>query len=533
MMKTLLAKLKTPLSKIDFWVIAVLLASVLVLIINIVAIQTVRPFNSDDVVTQVLIHDHRVTDGQGTMWFGEDNFVIKMLYYLLTEFLFTNSRAMIIATVIIFDVIGFVLFYFSALYFLKRFKVKDRFALLTMVWLASCYNIVWYFLMNPNLRNVEIGINFAVLAVLAKYIDGDFKFNSWPKKILVVVLAGLLGIFFYSDPFFTFMLGIPFLLFCVWHYFWQKSGRRAVIYSFFFMLASIATTFLWEKFFAHFFDFSLKRASTAFATISDMAQSTRQLVWDYFFLYWADFWNKPLLSFTQIRASFNAILVISSIVVPVVILFRQRRKTDPWLLFMLGMPLFIGAIFIASHNTVASGFPAIRFLALLPFYAIFAYTLVFREITNEIVKKILLGVLILATLLNVASLTRSIFVKPTSSPNANNLTIASVLQDNNVSKGYGHNWDNSINSYLSDNHLKIIRIECFTKIYWLMDDGNELIQASKTFYIYNTKYSQNCSQDQVFAHLGDPSKIIPIDNEITVFIYDYDIGNRFNVFIPK
>lgn len=536
MTKTLQTKLKKSLSKIDFWVAAILVVSILVLFVNVIAVQNKRAYTSDDVVTQTMIHDFRTSGGEGRLWFGEDNFVIKIPFYLLLDFFLVNSRHVITGTVIIFDIAGFVLFFCSALYFLKRFKVQDRWVLLSIVWLASCYNVAYYFLMNPNLRNVEIGINFVVLALLAKYIDGDFTFDTWIKKVLVLALIGLLGLFFYSDPFFTYMLGIPLLAFFAWYFIWHKTVRTRAAYAFGFVVASIVSTFFWTKFFSRFFSFSLKRASTEFATASEMLSSAKQLAWNYFYLYFADFWNYSSSMFTTFRSFLNFVIAVLSLIIPMYILIRAWRKKkaiDPWLLFMLGMPLFVGAIFILSKNSIASGFPAIRFLVLMPFYVIFAFALIGRETINNQLKKIIFGILALAILCNFASLFKIAFIDTATNKNTNNMIVVDSLRQNNLIKGYGHNWDTSINSYLSNNQLKIIRMECFAKIYWLTNDGNEGIPASQTFYIYNAKYSQACTKQQVHERFGEPLKQIPVDEDITIFIYDYDIGNRFDLIIPK
>ncbi len=526
--KSATTKLRQRLSKTNYWVLAILTAAILVLVLNIYVAQTKRAFTSDDVVTQVMVHDHIATGGKGTLWFGEDNFVIKIPFYQLGDLLIANSRKVIIATVVLLDVAGFILFFYAALYFLKRFKVSGKISLLILVWLATIYNLVFYCLMNPNLRNVEIGISFVVLMLFAKYLDGDFVFKTRWQKFLLVVLAGLLGMFFYSDPFYMYMLAGPLILFLlaqiIWLRFNQRIGRALV-----FVFASLISSFVWLKFFKIFFHFSLKHSETSFAAFNSLGTTIPQYIFDYFHLLTADFWGRQVFSPVGVQTSLNALLLICTTGMIIYMLVRRvSKKTDPWLTFFLAMPIYIGAIFIFSQNTVLSGYGSVRFLVMSPFYIVFAMAIFFAELKNIMLKRLLTLVLCLSIILNVGWLLVSVVRHPAANPNAANFAIVDAIKQNHFDKGYAHYWDGNINEYLSNYSTKIVRVECFTKIDWLMDQGNESVHADKTFYIYDKQYSAKCSPDDINEKLGEPSKTIPINDQITIFTYDYDIGAKFN-----
>jgi hypothetical protein len=513
---------------------AVLAACLFLITLGVVINHYVHAYTSDDVIIQTVLYQHTNLTGDGKAWLGEDNYVIKVPIYFLTQELFTNSRYVIFATLLIFDLIGFILFFYSAYYFFRKFKLDSKLSNLSMLWLASLSPaLVAYFLYNPNLRNLEIGIAFLVLVLFDKYIDGNLNFVSVSKKVLAVALLVFLGIFFYSDPLFAYMLLLPLAVFFLVRIYLEKS-RRKLIYSLLFLLGAVLIAAFTRKVFTHY-GIMTHHTETKIIDFNQLWPNLNLLLESYFRIFAANFWGGNLLSAGSLLRFCNTVFMLIAVTGPLLLLRSEKFifRKNPWAIFLLTQPLFLSAVYVLSNNTTLNGRGSIRFLVLLPFYAVFIIPMFLSYIKAPVVKALVPAFFIVVICLNSLYAAKLLALKHNNHPNTKNFMLIDTLKNLGLNKGYGNYWDSNINSYLSDYKINIVPVNCMEIQHWLMDDHALSIEAKKTFYIYNPTRTGECESPYVVTQvLGPPSQELGIGDSI-VFVFNYDIKDKLkDAFFP-
>lgn len=500
------------------------------LILGLTVLYFQRPFNSDDVAIQTIFHQHIASAGSHTAWLGEDNWIIKVPYYLLIDILFGNSMLIVFTSTVIFNVAGLTMFLYACWYFMRRFGISDghghRARLLPVIWLLSLSSTLGYwFLYNPNQRNIEIGICFLALVGFAKYTDGDFKFENLKAKLAAISLALLLGLFLYNDPYFVAMLFGPVLLLAALDSIYKKSRRSFYLLGF--LAASFAITLI-LRFVASIFNINNRHVELHFIPFSAFWPNVNLAIEGIMSIFGADFWDKSIMSLGVVRSLLNLGLV-AVLIGTIILLLRgkQWKKHDKWLTFWLLQPLLILSIFIFSSNTSLNGYFSIRFLALLPFYAPVLLGLAYTRILNKPKwKQWFIKAIVAATVLNSAFMISQLLHRPEVRPNTENKNIVALLKHRGLEKGAAQYWNGHIHSYLSDYSITIVPTNCLHIQHFLMDDHTITKPTKKSFYLYDTRYPQQCDEKQVHEVLGQPTETIIVDGSKKLFIYDYDVTKR-------
>jgi hypothetical protein len=502
----------------------VLAISLILLTIGVVINHYKHAYTSDDVLIQTVLYQHTNLPGSGKAWLGEDNYIIKVPIYFLAQELFSNSRYIIFATLLFFNFVGFILFFYSAFYFFKKFKFADQISTLSVLWLASISPaLVAYFLYNPNLRNLEIGLAFWALVLFCKYIDDGLVFAGWPKKILVIALSIFLGMFFYSDPLFAYMLLLPLLTFLSVRIYLEKS-RAKLINSLLFLISAIIVSALMRKIFTHF-GIMTHHTETKFIAYNQLGHTINLLLDSYFRIFSANFWDANLLTLGTVLRLLNACLMFIVIFGPLILLRSSRfiYRKNPWAIFLLTQPFFLSLVYVLSNNTALNGAGSIRFLVLLPFYAVFILPFFFGHIKSPALKPLLLPFLIVVICLNSLYAVKEMARAHHEHPNSSNFTLINTLRSMGLTKGYANYWDSGVNTYLSDNKIDFVPVNCMQIQHWLMDDHSLNVSAEKTFYLFNPSRTGNCeSVDVIPQILGTPNQVVEI-GESRIFVFNYDI----------
>jgi len=497
----------------------------LLLVFGIFAVHKTRAYTSDDVIIQTVMHQHTHLVGQGTAWLGEDNYFFKLPYYLIVNGLFTNSRKILLLTALLFNIGGLLTFFYSSLYFFKRFKLKQTSYTLALIWLFSLtFSLATIFLINPNLRNLEIGISFVILMLIARYTDGELAFNTTLRRFILLSLALAMGLFLYSDPFFVYMLLFPLLVFLSLRLFFGKFDKR-LVRAIGFLFASAILMVGWHKF-AAMFHINNRHVETSFVTISQFWQTADQAFRSYFTIFGASFWGHNFWSIATFSYLLNCCLMLVGIITPLVLVVNKKlRPKDTWLIFWLIQPLFVTSLYVLSTNTALNlkNTGAIRFFVLVPFYFPVILATAYKRLPNQRVRLAFVLVTVTAIVLNTGRIFSHSVDTPPVRPNTQNYQVVEALEHEGLNKGYAGYWESSINTYLSNNHVNVIPTNNCSEIqHLLMDDKAVLIHEQKSYYIYNPEFAENCSQAGLVSNFGIPNKIVKAGADL-VYIYNYDI----------
>jgi hypothetical protein len=506
----------------------VFLIALIILVSGLVIVSFYRAFTSDDVVIQTVIRQYFKLPGKGVTWLGEDNYLIKMPFYLLLDVFFKNSRHLIIGTSVILNVIGFGFFFYSYVYFLRLFKLFETIPRLAIIWLCSLtVTLSILFLLNPNLRNLEIGISFLTLTIISKYMHGSISFSGVMGKMLATLLMLAFAIFLYSDPFFVVMLLVPVIIFCLVLLYQRKQTKVALMIIGFLILSYMIMTIL-RVAIPHLY-INSRSPETQFIPFDKLGWTINQTLQSLLVIFQAEFWSKNILSTATVQAIANLTILLTILSTPIVLLKRKHfNKHDPWIIFWLLQPIYILLVYILSNNTVLNGNPSMRFLVLLPFYTPIIFAIAYQKIFKQNKSKALItAILVIAITLNCIAFLRLAINRPKVSPNVDNYNAIAYLENIGVTKGVAHYWNSQITTYLSNDVVTVIPVNCLQIQHLLMNDKALNIPADKTFYLYDEGHSPNCTIADITKVLGSPIQSVNLSPSKKIYIYNYDITTRF------
>lgn len=488
------------------------------LVANLVASHYNRQYNSDDVALQTVLSQwargyHHVAT------VGSDTFILKAPLYLLLGQLTHNGRSVLLLTGLILNVVGFSLFVVSLRYFVVRMGGTREHLVLPLVWLSSLGTYFSYILSNPNLRNIEIGLAFAFLMLMAKYLDGELAMGA--TRLVLCLFA--FGLFLYNDPYFLYLVVVPLVVMVGIILMRDGSSPRAIRVGVF--LVAGVLVFKVVDVLARAAGFQAYGGDVAFISLSELGPHVELLIEGILTLFRADFFSKRLIGFGSVHALLSLAVILALVVFP----FQARRVREhgvPWRWFFGLLPAFVAVVFVFSNQTVDAG--STRFLVMVPFLTVLIVALALRA-TNPRARWLGAAVLLLAASSNLIASSRS-FSRPPASPNAANYIAIDAARKSGLNKGYAGYWSSNINTYLSGDRIDFIQVECaapprLRPFRWLSDDAILEKPASRSFYLYEADtFSIACSRDDVIRQFGEPAEVRSIDAKTELMVFDHDLA---------
>lgn len=499
-------------------------ASLVLLVVNLFIAHSLRGYNSDDVALQTILGQWR-RGYHATAHLGADSFILKVPLYLLVASLFENGRTALLVTTLVLNVMGFSLYVWSIRYFATRFSVdheRPHLFIWPLLWVAGLGLILANALITPNLRNVEIGLAFFLIALVAKFWDGELEAS--PAWLLIAV--PLLGLFLYDDPYFLFLCVVPLLALLAASRAIRPFDRRTTLLGAF-LLGGILAYKVFEVVFRSF-GIHPAKADTSLAGLDGIRHHFRILVHGSLLLFEADLISNGL-SLARPRLLLNLAVLLCTLLYPVALWRRRVRFADePWKWFFGLYPILVAAVFVFS--TQAIDLHSARYLVLLPFLSVLVLGVGFHEITDKRLRTGAVLLVALATTSNVVSTLDEYRSQP-GGPNRLNYTIVNAVGSKGLTKGYAEYWSSNINTYLSEDRVDFIQVTCeesrVEPYEWLTDDGIHAKRASRTFYLWEGGDPESgCGYDQVLRQFGEPAEVVPVTNGLKLLIYDYDLIRR-------
>lgn len=515
--------------------------SLIILVLSLSIFNHAYSYSSDDVSWQNILLTWKPFNGHTVYMGGSDNYVLKIPFFYLFSFLFSPGRTALFIESVFFAVLTFIIFYYSALYFLKKLGIKTTFKnLLPFLWFASFTFAIAKFYLNPILRNFELGLAFLYFMLAARYYYDEINpLRSWVSKIITILLGAIAGALVYSDPYFLYFTVIPIILLFIALYSLKKvslskllvvigtaviSGIFAVVTSRVVIASGLHLAFNDPVQFIPF--------SQLFAHISLTIRSILNIMASNFF-------GNGLHSLATVSSILNFSILV--------FIFYKVLKSSKiknlstlndrllWSMFFGLLGLFAIAVFALSSISVASDPLIYRYLIIMNFSFI-----VFLAITLGTLKagkNILAGLIIISILINFGytlSLTtksQQYNIDPYNQANFVNFDLINTIQSLGISKGYVNYWDGDINTYLTAGKIQFLPVTCIgnnTKpLDFLVDYNNFSIPAKKSFYIDDRAYTNPlvCPLNNVLQQFGQPQRIIKL-GVMKILVYNYDIYSR-------
>lgn len=491
---------------------------------NLIATHFTRGYNSDDVGLQTIVSEW-ARGYHGTATVGSDNFILKVPLYLLLGQLFHKGRSVLLLTALILNIAGFVLLAVSLRYFAQRLGAKKEVLVLPLLWLASLGTEFVSILMTPNLRNIELGIAFASLMLVAKYADGQLA--ARPGRLICYLLG--LGLFLYNDPYFLYFLVVPLLLLLVGIALVREQPNRLVLRLIAFLVGGIAVSQLVDVV-ARAFGFEAERGEIGFISLDQLGRHVELLVQGLLTLFRADFFSQRVIGFATVHALLGLAVLLAVLAFPFLSKRVEKEGGVPWRWFFGLLPAFIASGFVLSTQTVDVF--STRYLVLVPFTGVLLMALLFHAAKPR-VQRLGAAVLLLAIATNVISSVHA-FSRPPGGPNASNYVILDAVRMSGLTKGYATYRSSNINTFLSGDRIDFIQVECVAPrlrpYAWLNDDAILRKPAHRSFYLYESgSGTLACSRDEVVRQFGEPAEARPINATTELMVYDYDLAATLGV----
>jgi hypothetical protein len=454
----------------------------------------------------------------------QDTYVIKLPFYAAIAVLPLAPTTRMLITAIILILLGYVLFWLAA----KSFVQKSNLAvpsLLPLLWLASLGAGLGSVLINPNSRNLEVGLAFAALAILARWYKGEWRITG-PRGLTVAAVFAtlLLGLLFYDDPYIAYMFAVPLGL--VFGVKWLLFGndRKALTLCAAMLAAAICAKGWYWLFWL--LGIHAGQGSAIFASLPRAAHNARLFVGGVLNLYHADIFGHSIWGLQSVNLELNFLILIGTLGVPLM-LFSRRVRQDTWKVLLLLQPLFMSIIFIFS--TMAIDGQSLRYLVLLPFFSALIWAVVVSEHLAPRPRVVVTGIFALAAVLNVASIVQDYRTRG-DNPNAENIQIARIVESQNLTKGYAAFWDAGINQYYTGNKVMFIQSGCSPKAgvrpyRWLLNEQVLQRPASNSFYLLDPATTR-CTRADLARFFGQPKQVIRLDGQKQLLLYGYDISMR-------
>lgn len=509
-----------------------------------IAAYKLRPFNSDEVFWQVILRSWHPFEGSTVTLGNSSVYVDKIPFYMILESIFEPGRRVLLLEATVSTFLGFSAFYVSCLYFLRKLKVDLTYStLLPFVWLAS---FGYYFIqlyLNANWRGFQLGVSFAIFALVAAIYYGDITFRSLRSKLALVLVTAFIGLQIYSDPYLLFFTVGPIMVMSLVIYGLKVIDRyKAII-----VIISGILSYAFAKIFSLVSANSGIRISTnypmEFVSFDKIADAFGTSIHSMLIIFGADFFGKKMSDINAVSALLNFFIVGVIIFTCYGMIQKGRhlkvRKISlhcTWLLFFVSLSIMVFGAY--TFSTMAVGVATYRYFLLLALLFILLLAISIGSRGNSAQKYALLCILLLSTTLNLgltAFSDRDMQQPEVAANKANslNFTIVDSLRSKGVTKGYANYWHGDINTYLSNGQISFLPSVCAggetKRFQWLINDTAFNKVADETFYLDDPDITApaTCKLDDLVKQFGQPKDIIKISNK-TILLYDYDITTRIN-----
>jgi hypothetical protein len=454
--------------------------------------------------------------------------------------IFTAGRKLIFLESTSLAIASFILFYVSSIYFLKKAKIKLTYInLLPFIWLASFgYTFIELYL-NPSWRGFEMGLSFITFMLVAMIFYRDIKVpRTITSKSIFVIIALLIGIITYSDPYYLWFTIGPIILFTAISYGLKKIKKDQLLT----IYVAIILSFIFSRLASYISMKAGIRVVTtypaAFVNFNSLSNNLTVGAHGLLLGFGADFFGQKIKSLIALGAVMNALL-LGYIIYKIYQLRRTHvsdTKTDIaqyWTIFFGALCVLVFGVYVISTLVDISTY---RYLIMLILSAILFLSLTMSTIKSKIRRNTIATIIVIATVFNIGI---SIHETPGyqefgslgNNHNSLNYQLINTVRSLGINKGYTNYWQGNINTYLSDNTIQFLPILCTAghtaTFNWLINPSSFQLISSKSFYLIdpNINGPPTCSVQQVISQFGTPNKVVKVSDN-SLYIYNYDIGTK-------
>jgi hypothetical protein len=457
-----------------------------------------------------------------------DTFALKIPLYALLALGFDPGRTTLLVSSIIMNVAGFALLVSAARTIVSRMPGHRSVGIAVAVaslWYVALGGAYVNLLVRPNIRNFELGLGLFLVARLMLFHD---HWTRMPAATIRWKLAGLsigLGLLFYDDPYFVYMMLPP--LFLVFGLRWLSGTSPRSAGDHLPLVAAVGGVVSWRLFVLIGQGLGIEPSPRTpriielrqiGTSLSNGANSVLDLAN-------ANVFGQPALARLTLQTAVRLVVVVVALGIGTAIAWR-RRSADPWFAVLALLPATCVLVYALTDKALTPGTDC--YVALVIPECLVLLALVLRSINHR--QTLVLYLLVLGSMLVCGRATLKQFrERPQTNPNSFEMTVIDVLRDQGVTRGYGDFWDANIISYLSEFDLDVVPVGCKSpatvNFSWFIDSSRFAPTAERSFFITTERANRStCPTNEVVAQFGAPTATVQVSPTVQILVFDHDIG---------
>ena len=190
-------------------------------------------YTSDSVADQSLVRTW-LDVGHGTAYVPGDTWILKLPLYFGVESLPLAPGGRLVVEVLVLNVaclavLGLAVWWLALAARPAAEPPRAADVVLPLLWLGTLGGELGANRMQPNYRNVELGLAFLALAIAARRLDLPGRQDGRRAGFTAVAAVPLLGLLWVDDPYFALLTGAPFAVLCVTWYLVRRRGDRRLL----------------------------------------------------------------------------------------------------------------------------------------------------------------------------------------------------------------------------------------------------------------------------------------------------------------
>lgn len=532
-------------------------------------LSTWNQYTSDSVAQQSLIRTW-LDVGHGTAYLPSDTWILKLPLYVVVESLPMPPQVRLVLEIIVLNVVAMVLLTVAA----WRLAMAAAAAVPTarpgradvvapLVWLAALGGELGANRLQPNYRNVELGLSFIALAIAARYLDqgGAQPRADRTGAITPFLVAVLLAVLWVDDPYFAFLVAVPFAGLCLlWFVVRRRGDRRLLIVAGTLVVSLLLTagltallgaiglevgppagqTELPKGGLAHRLNL-LGRATAAQFGLADSDPSAM-----------VPGTGTPL---SPLTAGLTAVVILLAVLAGIALSWHGWRQRSIVPAFLGVHWVVVAVTFMVSSRVSEVGHG--RYL-ILAWYDLAMSLAVSMGLWLPAVRwrwpRAASGVRVLLLVSALVNVTCMIWSAPAvrahrwerlppgeAAPNspAQERAIREAAEATHLRRGYAQFWSANINLYRSGGRISVNSVTCvrgrLVTDNWLTDTARRTAHARGTFLVYEPRSShfRGCGLSEIRSQFGKPASVTPAGTGAVVLTYDIDIGPRIEAWNPS
>lgn len=514
--------------RFDRQLVAQLSAVVAATVLAIAAAARLHQWNSDDVALQVAMRTW--TPSNGTLWLPEATWILKVPLYAVAEPLLGSRSSTLLIEALILNVISALLVWWMMRVLLRTVATRAAvpisatttgwLAALVTIWLITLSSVVTNTLVLPTNRNIEVGLIAVGVVLTLRRIPQAAAEPFWSALRQLALPATWWGVLAIDDPAAMYAIVLPCALAALVVLAMRRSATAINV-----LALAVGSMVVWRVGLGLLHLLGVRATSlnprviypSELPTTLGNAVESLGIVFD-------------VRVFGAVPKDLRLAVVVPQallLLLGVVAFVKYRSSLRP-ITLVLGCAVWASGL-LASYVLSAHGLNManIRYIvfAATPLGALLAAAMVISE---PRLRRTMVALLAIVVAVHVSDSVRSLRVD--ASPNAEAARLVDALSTAGITRGYGDFWETLGPSYFNES-LTLVPVTCVEgQTAFRRSFVNDAIAKTepgldRTAYIHNSRPGLTaCSLEQVEAQFGEPSETIAVSDNITLLVYEGDLG---------